>query len=76
MLRSCAAENISLGYNVGKVLGASSLRVTANVQNAFLMTKYKGVDPEVSGGIDSNFYPACPYLHPWPRSRHLIPTHS
>ncbi|MBU6122129.1 SusC/RagA family TonB-linked outer membrane protein [Hymenobacter siberiensis] len=51
------AENISLGYNVGKVLGASSLRVTANVQNAFLVTKYKGVDPEVSGGIDSNFYP-------------------
>ena len=51
------AENLSLGYNVGKVLGASSLRVTANVQNAFLVTKYKGVDPEVSGGIDGNFYP-------------------
>ncbi|MCC3153486.1 SusC/RagA family TonB-linked outer membrane protein [Hymenobacter sp. BT770] len=50
-------ENISLGYNVGKVLGASSLRVTANVQNAFLITKYKGVDPEVFGGIDTNFYP-------------------
>jgi TonB-linked SusC/RagA family outer membrane protein len=51
------AENISLGYNVGKVLGASSLRVTANVQNAFLVTKYKGVDPEVFSGIDTNFYP-------------------
>jgi TonB-linked SusC/RagA family outer membrane protein len=51
------AENISLGYNVGKVLGASSLRVTANVQNAFVVTKYKGVDPEVFNGIDSNFYP-------------------
>ncbi|MDO7851974.1 SusC/RagA family TonB-linked outer membrane protein [Hymenobacter convexus] len=50
-------ENISLGYNVGKVLGASSLRITANVQNAFLVTKYKGVDPEVFGGIDTNFYP-------------------
>ena len=50
-------ENISLGYNVGKVLGASSLRVTANVQNAFLVTKYKGVDPEVFNGIDTNFYP-------------------
>ena len=52
-------ENISLGYNAGKVLGVSSLRVTANVQNAFLITKYKGVDPEVSptSGIDSNFYP-------------------
>jgi TonB-linked SusC/RagA family outer membrane protein len=50
-------ENISLGYNVGKVLGASSLRITGNVQNAFLVTKYKGVDPEVFGGIDRNFYP-------------------
>ena len=51
------AENISLGYNAGKVLGASSLRITANVQNAFLVTKYKGVDPEVFSGIDNNFYP-------------------
>ena len=50
-------ENISLGYNAGKVLGASSLRVTANVQNAFLVTKYEGVDPEVFSGIDNNFYP-------------------
>ncbi|GAA4047398.1 TonB-dependent receptor [Hymenobacter glaciei] len=51
------AENISLGYNAGKVLGTASLRITANVQNAFLVTKYKGVDPEVPSGIDSNFYP-------------------
>ena len=51
------AENISLGYNAGKVLGATSLRFTANVQNAFLVTKYKGVDPEVFSGIDNNFYP-------------------
>ena len=51
------AENISLGYNAGKVLGTTSLRITANVQNAFLVTKYKGVDPEVFSGIDTNFYP-------------------
>ena len=50
-------ENISLGYNAGKVLGASSLRITANVQNVFLVTKYTGVDPEVPTGIDRNFYP-------------------
>ncbi|GAB3728518.1 TonB-dependent receptor [Hymenobacter agri] len=50
-------ENISLGYNAGKVLGASSLRITANVQNAFLITKYSGVDPEIFSGIDRNFYP-------------------
>ncbi len=50
-------QNISLGYNVGKVLGASSLRITGNVQNAFLVTKYTGVDPEIPNGIDRNFYP-------------------
>ena len=52
-------QNISLGYNVGKVLGASSLRITGNVQNAFLITKYTGVDPEISSGIDRNFYPTA-----------------
>ena len=52
-------QNISLGYNVGKVLGASTLRITGNVQNAFLITKYTGVDPEISNGIDRNFYPTA-----------------
>jgi len=33
------------------------LRINANVQNAFIITKYKGLDPEVNGGIDNNFYP-------------------
>jgi len=50
-------ENVSLGYNAGKVFGATTLRITANVQNVFLMTKYKGVDPEIFNGIDNNFYP-------------------
>ena len=50
-------ENVSLGYNAGKVFGATTLRITANVQNAFLVTKYKGVDPEIFNGIDNNFYP-------------------
>ena len=52
-------QNISLGYNVGKVLGASTLRVTGNVQNPFIITKYEGVEPEISGGIDRNFYPVA-----------------
>jgi TonB-dependent starch-binding outer membrane protein SusC len=52
-------QNISLGYNVGKVLGTSSLRITGNVQNAFLITKYTGVDPEIGNGIDRNFYPTA-----------------
>ncbi|WP_035568064.1 SusC/RagA family TonB-linked outer membrane protein [Hymenobacter sp. IS2118] len=52
-------QNISLGYNVGKVFGASSLRVTGNVQNPFIITKYDGVEPEINGGIDRNFYPVA-----------------
>jgi iron complex outermembrane receptor protein len=52
-------QNISLGYNVGKVLGASSLRITGNVQNPFIITKYQGVEPEIFGGIDRNFYPVA-----------------
>jgi len=33
------------------------LKINANIQNAFIITKYKGLDPEVNGGIDNNFYP-------------------
>jgi len=51
-------DNINLGYNFGKVFGnTGNLRVSANVQNVFTITKYKGLDPEVSSGIDNNFYP-------------------
>jgi TonB-dependent starch-binding outer membrane protein SusC len=51
-------DNINIGYNAGEVLSKNTnLRIGANVQNVFTVTKYKGVDPEVSGGIDNNFYP-------------------
>jgi len=30
--------------------------LSANVQNAFVITKYKGLDPEQNGGIDNNLY--------------------
>ncbi|WP_460621070.1 SusC/RagA family TonB-linked outer membrane protein [Hymenobacter tenuis] len=51
-------ENITLGYNVGKVFSEkANLRLTGAVQNAFLITKYNGLDPEIAGGIDNNFYP-------------------
>jgi iron complex outermembrane receptor protein len=51
-------DNLNVGYNVGKVLGnKASLRVNASVQNVFTITKYKGIDPEINGGIDNNFYP-------------------
>ena len=51
-------DNISLGYNVGKVFkDRANLQINANVQNAYLLTNYKGLDPEMNGGIDNNFYP-------------------
>ena len=51
-------DNINIGYDAGKIFkGKANLRVNANVQNAFVITKYKGLDPEIGGGIDNNFYP-------------------
>jgi len=32
-------------------------RLSFTCQNAFVITKYKGLDPEVDGGIDNNVYP-------------------
>jgi iron complex outermembrane receptor protein len=51
-------DNINLGYNAGKVFNnKANLRISANVQNVFVITKYKGLDPEINGGIDNNLYP-------------------
>ncbi len=53
-------DNINLGYNVGKVFNnKTSLRIAASVQNVFVVTKYKGLDPEISSNeqIDNNIYP-------------------
>jgi iron complex outermembrane receptor protein len=52
-------DNINLGYNVGRISKnkSTSLRISANVQNVFVITKYSGLDPEIPGGIDNNFYP-------------------
>jgi len=54
-------DNINLGYNVGKIFKnrTSDLRITANVQNVFVITKYSGLDPEnaSSTGVDQVIYP-------------------
>ena len=51
-------DNINIAYNAGKVINKNTnLRIGANVQNVFIVTKYKGLDPEVPSGIDNNFYP-------------------
>ncbi len=49
---------INLGYTFkGIVQEKLKVRVGAGVQNAFVITKYSGLDPEISGGLDNNFFP-------------------
>ncbi len=50
-------ENIILGYKFNKFYKSSSLRLYGAINNAFILTKYKGQDPENFGSIDNNFYP-------------------
>lgn len=50
-------DNISVGYNIGKIAKDVNLRIGALIQNVFTITKYTGVDPEISNGFDSQFYP-------------------
>ena len=51
-------DNMHIGYDFGKLFGSiHSLKITGNVQNVFIITKYTGVDPETTGGIDNNNYP-------------------
>ena len=55
-------SNMTLGYSFPALIKAGaekicSGRIFFTVQNPFIITKYKGIDPEVSSGIDSNPYP-------------------
>ncbi len=50
-------DNLSLSYNAGRIANVLTLNVSANVQNVFVITKYKGLDPEVFSGIDYKLYP-------------------
>ena len=50
-------DNITLGYSFDKLFNRISGRVYATVQNVFTVSKYKGIDPEINGGYDSNIYP-------------------
>ena len=45
-------DKVTLAYNI-----CDWARVHFTAQNVFTITNYKGVDPEVAGGIDNNMYP-------------------
>lgn len=51
-------DNVSLGYSVENILNSKlKARFSFTVQNAFVITDYEGIDPEVNNGIDNNLYP-------------------
>jgi TonB-dependent starch-binding outer membrane protein SusC len=51
-------DNINLGYRFTKLMnGKVNLHTSLSVLNAFMITKYKGIDPEITNGMDNNFFP-------------------
>ena len=51
-------DNISAGYTFNNLMNVKmKARISFTVQNLLTLTKYDGLDPEVDGGIDNNFYP-------------------
>ena len=56
-------DHITVGYNFANLGFVRNLRITGSVQNPFVFTDYKGIDPEIFNGIDKNSYPrATTYL--------------
>ena len=55
-------DNITLGYSFANLLKCNAYkgikgRVFTTVQNPFIISAYKGLDPEVKSGVDSSPYP-------------------
>ena len=51
-------DNITLGWSFKSIAKKPIQgRIYGAVQNPVVFTKYDGLDPEVSGGVDNDFYP-------------------
>ena len=50
-------DNITIGYNAKDIFKDINARFYGSLQNVATFTNYDGIDPEISGGIDNNFYP-------------------
>ncbi|WP_188458111.1 SusC/RagA family TonB-linked outer membrane protein [Psychroflexus planctonicus] len=51
-------DNIQLGYTFKDFFNkGNNFRLYAGLQNAFVITDYSGLDPEIFGGIDNTIYP-------------------
>ena len=57
-------DNLGIGYDAGAWFNNKAhVRISANCQNVFTITKYKGIDPEIFGGIDNALYPTRPRMY-------------
>jgi len=55
-------DNLTLGYSFDNLFKSQRYkglggRIYASATNVFTITKYSGLDPEVTSGVDSNMYP-------------------
>ncbi len=51
-------DNVNVTYNMPELLqGVLDLQLTLGIQNVAVFTNYQGIDPEINGGMDNNFYP-------------------
>lgn len=51
-------DHMSLGYQLNDIINKTyDIHLSLTVQNAFVITNYTGLDPEVFGGVDYNLYP-------------------
>ncbi len=51
-------DNMALGYTFTNFLKEKlNVRLYGTMQNVATFTRYEGLDPEISGGIDNNLYP-------------------
>lgn len=50
-------DNITLGYTLDNAIKNTTIRLFGSLQNVLIVTDYDGLDPEINGGIDNNFYP-------------------
>lgn len=51
-------DNITVGYRLPEnTFKGMDVRLYGSFQNVWTVTDYEGLDPEIIGGIDNNFYP-------------------
>ncbi len=50
-------DYINIGYRFPGFYKNMNLKFFAGLQNVATITEYEGIDPEIAGGIDNNFYP-------------------